>query len=138
MCPTDVIASSPPDPVLTTSLNATADAVAAPVRRRDSLRAQTPAAMLMVAAVAALLMVNRVPAPQADLAAAACNPCGEVVAVRPVTASKFGLPQVPEGSLALDVRMGDGSVRTIRSDDRNVHIGMRVPVTGGAVLSSGS
>ncbi len=124
--------------MLTTTLHTTTESVAAPVRRRDSLRAQTPAAMLMVAAVAALLMVNRAPAPQAASASVACEHCGEVVAVRPVTASKFGLPQAPEGSLALDVRMEDGSVRTIRSDDRNVHIGMRVPVTGGAVLSHGS
>ncbi len=124
--------------MLTTSLNAAAEPVAAPVRRRDSLRAQTPAAMLMVAAVAALVMVNRAPAPQVSAVAAGCDQCGEVVAVRPVTASKFGLPQAPEGSLALDVRMEDGSVRTIRSEDRNVHIGMRVPVTGGAVLSHGS
>jgi hypothetical protein len=55
-----------------------------------------------------------------------------------MTASKFGLPQAPEGSLALDVRMEDGSVRTIRYDDRNVRVGMRVPVTGGALLSQGS
>ncbi len=125
--------------MLTTTLHTATESAAAPVRRRDSLRAQTPAAMLMVAAVAALLMVNRAPTPQsATVSMVACDQCGEVVAVRPVTASKFGLPQAPEGSLALDIRMEDGTVRTIRSDDRNVHIGMRVPVTGGAVLSHGS
>jgi hypothetical protein len=115
----------------------TVQTLPSPARRRDSLRGQTPAALLMVSAVAALLMVNRAPAPE-TLAASACQECGEVVAVRPMTASKFGLPQAPEGSLALDVRMEDGSVRTIRYDDRNVRVGMRVPVTGGALLSQGS
>jgi hypothetical protein len=115
----------------------TVQTLPSPARRRDSLRGQTPAALLMVSAVAALLMVNRAPVPETH-AAAACPECGEVVAVRPMTASKFGLPQAPEGSLALDVRMEDGSLRTIRYDDRNVRVGMRVPVNGGALLSQGS
>lgn len=115
----------------------TVQTLPSPARRRDSLRGQTPAALLMVSAVAALLMVNRAPAPQTH-APSACPECGEVVAVRPMTASKFGLPQAPEGSLALDVRMEDGSLRTIRYDDRNVRVGMRVPVTGGTLLSQGS
>jgi hypothetical protein len=119
-------------------MSATLNPVPPVVRRRDSLRGQTPAAMLMVGAVAALVMVNRAPL-HADVSAShACIHCGEVVAVRPVTASKFGLPQAPEGSLALDVRMEDGSVRTIRYDDRNVRIGMRVQVTSSAAHASGS
>jgi hypothetical protein len=115
----------------------TAQTLPTPARRRDSLRGQTPAALLMVGAVAALMLVNRTPV-QDGPALDTCHSCGEVVAVRPMTASKFGLPQAPEGSLALDVRMEDGSLRTIRYDDRNVRVGMRVPVSGGALLSQGS
>lgn len=97
--------------------------------RGDSLRGQTPAALVMMMSIVALTMVNRsTPVAAPTVPAGVCASCGEVVAVRPVTASKFGLAEAPDGGLALDVRMQDGTVRTIRYDAGSAHVGMRVQV----------
>jgi hypothetical protein len=122
--------------------------------RHDTLRSQTPVALLMVCAVAALVLVNLAPpgtsnaskAPGAPVspvvpttpATAAesrpCAGCGEVVAVRPMTASKFGAAAV-EGGIAIDVRMPDGSLRTVRSEQADVRVGMRVQLPGSRASS---
>ena len=107
---------------------------------RDTLRKQTPAALLMVGALAALFVVNapqRAPALVQMQPVSPCEQCGEVIAVRPITASKFGEPAAARGGLALDVRMQDGSLRTIKHDTGEVRIGSRVHV-GGDVLDQRS
>ncbi|MCA3222462.1 MAG: hypothetical protein ACOVK7_13870 [Burkholderiaceae bacterium] len=102
--------------------------------RTNTLRGQTPVALLSVFAIVALVLVNWAPPPQRATPAQAhrCADCGEVIAVRSIAASKSGTAPVQDG-VVVDVRMPDGRVLTLPSEQLDVRIGMRVPVRGHAV-----
>lgn len=110
--------------------------------QRDNFFTQLPVMLVFVAAVVGILLVNRQhfdhhpqalaspPAPQARLIELKCSDCGEVVAVR-----MLGAPAIGNRSLLLNVRMLDGSLRTVRQPAPGFGVGDRVRVVDGTALS---
>lgn len=107
----------------------------------NSFREQTPAALTAIAAMIAILLVNtgdRASSPpiEADTAAS-CTNCGEVISIRPLKTSESSTGSHVELGYALDVRMTDGSVRTIRQFVPRVPVGGRVKIEGDSITRRG-
>lgn len=115
--------------------------------RRETFLSQTPLALVAIVAVAAIVAVNIGDAPEpararpaaaerAMPAPASCTDCGEIVAIRPLRAAE---PAAADGEpgVEVDVRMNDGSVRTVRQAAGGFAVGDRVRL-GGNELKRGS
>jgi hypothetical protein len=107
---------------------------------------QVPVVLFTIAAVVAIVMVNNhtqavarsaepATAIQVDPAPLGCADCGEVIAVRAAAAEEVGAPGQVEGGVVLDVRMTDGSVRTVRQFAPSFAVGDRVQVNGNALVA---
>jgi len=108
---------------------------------------QVPIVLFTVAAVVAIVVVNKhtqaaalqpsAPAPAIEirLDPVGCADCGEVIAVHAFEAEDAENPG--HGSVLLDVRMTDGSVRTIKQFSLDFDVGDRVQVNGNALVARG-
>lgn len=108
---------------------------------------QVPVVLFTLAAVVAIFVVNSrqpaAPAPAEPLVPAIdvrldpvdCADCGEVIAVRAVTAEDVDAPGQIPGGVLLDVRMTDGSIRTVKQFSRGFDVGDRVQVNGNALVA---
>lgn len=111
----------------------------------DSFWSQTPLALLAIGAVAAIVAVNRPaapapapvpvqvvvkPTPVEDIDAR-CMECGEIVSVQLVSLHPDTAPSIK--TFELNVRMNDGTQRTIRQFAPVFDIGDRVRVNGGTL-----
>ncbi len=114
-------------------------------RDHSDFWSQVPVVLFTMAAVVALFWVNSRPqaAPQSApapaptdvrLAPVGCADCGEIIAIRPAPADDTGSPA---GAILLDVRMTDGTVRTIRQLSTGFDVGDRVQVNGNALIARG-
>ncbi len=113
----------------------------------DSFRRQTPLALVAIAAVAAIVAVNAprtqraqaasaAPAARPAAAPASCADCGVIVSIRRISAPEPGVVGAEDG-FALEVRMNDGSLRTVRHSAGGFDVGDRVRVRDDA-LTPGS
>ena len=114
----------------------------------DSFWSQTPLALLAIGAVAAIIAVNRpappaapepvrvvvTPAPIADVESR-CIECGEIVSVQLVSLHPDTAPSIK--TFELNVRMSDGTLRTVRQFAPMFDIGDRVRVSGGTLAQRG-
>jgi hypothetical protein len=106
---------------------------------------QAPVVLFTAAAVLAILFVNaRTQAAGVDTHRAAveqavpsCVDCGEVVAVRAAGSAAGQDAARPEATVLLDVRMQDGTIRTVRHFAPGFDIGDRVLVNGNALVARG-
>jgi hypothetical protein len=110
---------------------------------------QVPVVLFTLAAVVAIVVVNQRSQlepenPKADAAAIEVRPapldcadCGEVIAVRAVPADDVGAPDKGQGGVLIDVRMTDGSIRTIKQFSPGFDVGDRVQVNGNALVARG-
>ena len=109
---------------------------------------QVPVVLFTVAVVVAIVVVNtRIqaaplpvalpPAIEVDLAPVGCLDCGEVIAVRAAPNDEVGAPERAQGGVVLDVRMTDGSVRTVKQFAPGFNVGDRVQVNGNALIARG-
>lgn len=118
------------------------------VLRRDSFRSQTPLALLALGAVAAIVAVNRpagitpVPSTPAIVTPTTagnvdrrCFDCGEIVSVHLVSLHPDTAPTIK--TFELNVRMDDGSRRTVRQFAPVFAVGDRVRVNGSALALRG-
>ena len=107
---------------------------------------QVPVVLFTVAAVVAIVIVNNhrqaallpaeaVTATEVDLAPVECADCGEVIALRAAAAEEVGAPGQVEGGVVFDVRMTDGSIRTVRQFSPGFEVGDRVQVNGNALVA---
>ncbi|GAB4473776.1 MAG: hypothetical protein OHK0044_18170 [Burkholderiaceae bacterium] len=114
--------------------------------RRETFLSQTPLALVAIVAIAAIVAVNIADAPEpararpaaaqrAMSAPASCTGCGEIVSIRPLRVAEPGAADGEPG-VEVDVRMSDGSVRTVRQPAGGFAIGDRVRL-GGNVLKRG-
>jgi hypothetical protein len=114
---------------------------------RESFLSQTPLALVAIVAVAAIVAVNTAetpatrgaspaPAPRPAAAPAPCADCGEIVSIRPIPAAELGVAG-PEHGYALEVRMNDGSLRTVKQFASGFDVGDRVRVNGNALTIGG-
>jgi hypothetical protein len=117
-----------------------------PSRHHGDFWSQVPVVLFTMTAVVALFLVNHrtqaaPPPPAAPVtvevkpAPVECTDCGEVIAVRPVPADEVGGSDAIEGAVLLDVRMGDGTVRTIRQLPAGMDVGDRVQVIGNTLVA---
>jgi hypothetical protein len=123
-------------------------------RNHGDFWSQIPVVLFAVAAVVAIVAVNThapavaVPAtlPAALPAAPStatevrldpvdCTDCGEVIAVRPAEDEDAGAAGQLQGGLLIDVRMNDGSVRTVKQLAPGFDVGDRVQVNGNALIA---
>jgi len=121
-----------------------------PSRRRaarETFLSQTPLALVAIAAVVAIVAVNAADtrkAPGADSTAAVrraappppCADCGEVVSIKPIFAGESGQSGSAQG-YALEVRMDDGTLRTVKQPSGGFDVGDRVRVNGNALTAGG-
>jgi hypothetical protein len=109
---------------------------------------QVPVVLFTLVAVVAIVVVNTrthaVPAPvpaepviEIHPAPVNCADCGEVIAVRAAAAEEVGAPGQVDSGVVLDVRMTDGSVRTVKQFSRGFDVGDRVQVNGNALVAGG-
>jgi hypothetical protein len=109
---------------------------------------QVPVVLFTMAAVAAIVVVNTriraaplptliAPPVEIHLAPVDCGDCGEVIAVRAAAADEVGAPDQTQGGVVLDVRMTDGSVRTVKQFSPGFDVGDRVQVNGNALVARG-
>lgn len=120
-----------------------------PSRHHGDFWSQVPVVLFTVAAVVALFVVNgrTQAAPSAPVVAPSpaavevkvtpvgCTDCGEIIAIRHLSAED-GATEGKEEVL-LDVRMTDGSVRTVKQFATGFDIGDQVQVNGNALISRG-
>lgn len=118
-----------------------------PSRHHGDFWSQVPVVLFTMAAVVALFVVNSrtqaepaapVPASSAveiKVTPVGCNDCGEIIAIRHATAEDSTSGGREE--VLLDVRMTDGSVRTVRQFSTGFDIGDQVQVNGNALISRG-
>jgi hypothetical protein len=104
--------------------------------------------LFTIAAVVAIVLVNSrtqaaalapamAPATEVHLAPVDCADCGEVIAVRAAEAADGDAPAQVQGAVLLDVRMTDGSVRTVKQFAPGFDVGDRVQVNGNALVARG-
>jgi hypothetical protein len=109
---------------------------------------QAPVVLFTAAAVLAILFVNArtqaagLDAPPAERApvaqpAPSCVDCGEVVAVRAAGSAAGQDAARAEATVWLDVRMQDGTIRTVRHFAPGFDVGDRVLVNGNALVVRG-
>lgn len=114
--------------------------------RHGDFWSQVPVVLFTLAAVVAIVVVNQStqvePGPKADVPAIEVHPapldcadCGEVIAVRAVPADEVGAPDKGQGGVVLDVRMTDGSIRSIKQYSPGFDVGDRVHVNGNALVT---
>jgi hypothetical protein len=108
---------------------------------------QVPVVLFTVAAVVAIFMVNThtpavaqaatpvVPATEVRLDPVDCADCGEVIAVRAAPAEEVGSPDQTSSGVLIDVRMTDGSIRTVKQFSPGFDVGDRVQVNGNALVA---
>lgn len=117
------------------------------IRSHGDFWSQVPVVLFTIAAVVAIVLVNartraevlEPPAAQAVeilLDPVDCADCGEVIAVRAEPA-EAGVERSVPGAVLLDVRMIDGSVRTVRQFAPGFDVGDRVQVNGNALIARG-
>ncbi len=102
-----------------------------PRRFRD----ETLLVLLTVVAVAGIALIN-VPHETRPATPELCADCGEVIGIHE-SGSAEGTPgaAASEAQIVIDVRMLDGSLRTVKQNARNVDIGDHVHVNGNALSS---
>ncbi len=114
---------------------------------RETFLSQTPLALVAIAAVVAIVAVNATDTRKASGAGSAaatrraappvsCAECGEVVSIKPLPAGASG----PSGSAqgyTLEVRMDDGTLRTVKHPSGGFEVGDRVRVNGSALSVGG-
>jgi len=109
---------------------------------------QVPVVLFALLAVVAIVVVNtRFEAGPSHLQAEPvieihpapldCSDCGEVIAVRAAAAEEVGAPGEIDSGVMLDVRMTDGSVRTVKQFSRGFDVGDQVRVKGNALIARG-
>jgi hypothetical protein len=108
---------------------------------------QVPVVLFTVAAVVAIFMVNThapavaqaataaVPAAEIPLDPVDCADCGEVIAVRAAPAEEVGSADETSSAFLIDVRMTDGSIRTVKESSPGFNVGDRVQVNGNALVA---
>jgi hypothetical protein len=118
-------------------------------RNHGDFWSQVPVVLFALAAVVAIVVVNahtRAGALPAGPAASTtaievqldpvnCVDCGEVIAVRPAGAEDVGAPGQTQGGVLVDVRMTDGSIRTVKQFSPGFDVGDRVQVNGNALVA---
>lgn len=95
---------------------------------RDTLSTQTPLAVIGLAAIAMIFLINshaRPTTPREKVASIVCAECGTVIAVN--RGAESTLPY------AIQVQMLDGSLRTVKLLDTSLHVGDIVRVNGNAL-----
>lgn len=114
---------------------------------RESFLSQTPLALMAIVAVAAIVAVNTpdthkapaanpAPASRPVGAPASCADCGEIVSIKPIPAAELGVTG-PAHGYALEVRMNDGTLRTVKQFSTGFDVGDRVRVNGNALTIGG-
>jgi len=109
-------------------------------RSHDTFGGQTPVALVAIAAIGAILLVNSLSLPSSARAGGlpsvpaldgevACAGCGEVVGVRPLHGNTAG----GAGPYEVEIRMRDGIQRLIRAEAPGVIVGDRVRLEGGSL-----
>lgn len=117
-------------------------------RHHGDFWSQVPVVLFTIAAVVAIFVVNNrtqaapqpVHAPAATdvrMAPVGCADCGQVIAIRPAPPDEVGAPDAGEDGVLLDVRMNDGSVRTIKQFSTGFDVGDYVQVNGNALIARG-
>jgi hypothetical protein len=121
-------------------------------RNHGDFWSQIPVVLFAIAAVVAIVAVNThepavgVPgsdpapttiAPEVGLDPADCADCGEVIAVRPAQNGDAGATGQIQGAVLIDVRMNDGSVRTVKQLAPGFEVGDRVKVNGSELSARG-
>ena len=107
---------------------------------RDTFGAQTPVALVAIAAVAAILLVNSWTAPASrsrvapTLAPALvdwsdCNACGQIVRIR----ARAAPVPADAPTFEIDIRMRNGTQRTIEQHAPGLMVGDHVRLTGGTL-----
>ena len=115
-----------------------------PSRHHGDFWSQVPVVLFTMAAVVAIFLVNnrtqaappqvRAPATEVKSAPVGCADCGEVIAIRPAPAE--GTSSEPaEEAVVLDVRMTDGTVRTVRQPSAAFSVGDHVQVNGDTLVA---
>ena len=66
-----------------------------------------------------------------------CADCGEIIAIRPVDSDDAANPDQVKGAVLIEVRMSDGSVRTVKQQSTGYKVGDRVQVNGDALAIRG-
>lgn len=110
---------------------------------RETFVSQTPLALVAILAIAAIVAVNSREAPESSATSAApgsrsaagstaCADCGEVVAIRTISAAEPGVAG-PDRGFAVEVRMSDGSLRVVKQSASGIDVGDRVRVNGNAL-----
>ena len=114
-------------------------------RHQGDFWSQVPVVLFTIAAVLAIFWVNNgnqaapasapaVAPTEVRLAPVGCADCGEIIAIRPAPAGDAGSPV---GAILLDVRMTDGTVRTIKQFSTGFDVGDHVQVNGNALIARG-
>jgi len=109
---------------------------------------QVPVVLFTLLAVVAIVVVNThteagpsplqgEPVIEIHPAPLDCSDCGEVIAVRAAAADEVGAPGQVDSGVVLDVRMTDGSVRTVKQFSRGFDVGDQVRVKGNALIARG-
>jgi hypothetical protein len=117
-------------------------------RHHGDFWSQVPVVLFTIAAVVAIFVVNNrtqaAPRPaltpaavDVQLAPVSCPTCGQVIAIRPAPADEVGAPGSVASGVLLDVRMSDGTVRTIRQFFPAFDVGDHVQVNGNALIARG-
>jgi hypothetical protein len=115
---------------------------------------QVPVVLFTIAAVVAIVLVNKhteaaaLPSAAAPAAAieapltpvvhpspADCATCGEVIAVRVAEEEGGANSSQKQGAVVLDVRMTDGTVRTIAQPAQTFEVGNHVRLEGEALVA---
>lgn len=120
------------------------------IRSQGDFWSQVPVVLFTLAAVVAIVLVNAHSQADALTPAASqaveevhldpvdCHDCGEVIAVRVEREHPAGGADAPApNAVLLDVRMLDGSVRTVRQFAPGFDVGDRVQVNGNALVARG-
>ena len=116
--------------------------------RHGDFWSQVPVVLFTVAAVVAIFVVNNrtqaaprppatPPATEVRLAPVDCADCGQVIAIRHAAADEAGAADAQQGEVLLDVRMNDGTVRTVKQFSTGFDVGDYVQVNGNALIARG-
>jgi hypothetical protein len=107
---------------------------------------QAPVVLFTLLAIGAIVAVNAGThaASHPDAAAAAvevrlapvgCSDCGEVVGIKPANGAEVGAPDPDQDGVVLEIRMTDGSIRTVKQFSPSFDVGDQVQVNGNALVA---